>query len=55
MMLGYQASDSENVYDFLFRLIFFSIQLTNPTSGKAFEGKQKKKKKGDGLMIKQQN
>ena len=47
MMPGYQASDSENAYDFFFR--FFSIRPTDPISGNAFDGKQKKK--GDGLRV----
>ena len=46
MMPGYQASDSENAYDFFFRF-FFSIRPTDPISRNAFDGKQKKK---DGLM-----
>ena len=44
MMPGYQASDSENAYDF-FLGFFFPIRPTDPISGKAFDGKQKKKKK----------
>ena len=44
MMLGYQASDSENAYDFFFLGFFFSIRPTDPISGNAFHGKRKKKK-----------
>ena len=49
MMLGYQASESENGYDFFSGV--FSIRPTDPISGKAFDGKRKKKKKKkkDGL------
>ena len=43
MMPGYQASDSENAYDFFFRFFFFSIRPTDPISGNAFDGKQKKR------------
>ena len=46
MMPGYQASDSENAYDF-FLGFFFLIRPTDPISGNAFDGKQKKK--GDDL------
>ena len=42
MMPGYQASDSENAYDFFFRFFSF-FNPTDPISGKAFDGKQKKK------------
>ena len=46
MMLGYQASDSENAYDFsFFKAFFFSILPTDPISGNAFDGKRKQKKK----------
>ena len=50
MMPGYQASDSENAYDF-FLDFFFSFRPTDPISGNAFDGKQNKKK-GDGLSRK---
>ena len=46
-MPRYQASDSENAYDFFFRFFFFSIRPTDPISGNAFDGKQKKR--GNGL------
>ena len=49
MMPEYQASDSENAYDFFFRF-FFSIRPTDPISGNAIDGKQKKKGGGDGLI-----
>ena len=48
MMPGYQASDSENAYDF-FLGFFFSIRPTDPISGNEFDGKQKKN--GNGLMV----
>ena len=41
MMPGYQASDSENAYDFF--LGFFFNRPTDPISGNAFDGKQKNK------------
>ena len=50
MMPGYQASDSENAYDFFFRFFFFNStdrptdRPTDPISGNAFDGKQKKKR-----------
>ena len=46
-MPGYQASDSENAYDFFFRFFFFfnpTDRPTDPISGNAFDGKQEKKK-----------
>ena len=46
MMPGYQASDSENSYDFFLGFLF-SIRPTDPISGNAFDGRQKKK--GDAL------
>ena len=45
-MLGYQAKDSENAYDFFLGLFFFSIRPTDPISGNAFDGKRKKDKRG---------
>ena len=42
MMLGYQASDSENAYDLGF-FFFFSIRTSDPLLGNAFDGKGKKK------------
>ena len=48
MMPGYQASDSENAYDFFFTFLF-SIRPTDPISGNAFDGKQKKKKRDEKL------
>ena len=43
MMPGYQASDSENAYDFFFRFFFFPIRPTDRISENAFDGKQKKR------------
>ena len=43
MMLGYQASDSENAAMIFFLGFFFKIRPTDPISGNALEGKRKKK------------
>ena len=49
MMLGYQASASENAYDFFF-LGFFFFQSDRPTQYQKTHSTVNRKKKGDGLI-----
>ena len=52
VILGYQGLLFRDFLCFLFFGFFFSIRLTDPISGNAFDGKRRKK--GDGLKAEEE-